>query len=373
MSDINKSKYFENNIVGHIINQLSHFYKSQIIENFAHKKAWADFCLSENNENKEKVSKQLLEAHMVWLTQKWDALLEISPNDQLPELKNEIYRLVEKSFEIIWWSTGKWIKTDHFNDENFKQLIVVKKKDDDNMILSGYRYSLLKDCVDEKWNLNTPMWSFFDFDKSVIYELSKNNAIELGTAWVNKEIGRAAIYGLHGIWDWLVYLYDRYQNKYFLGKMTIPSEDCIESYSKESRDFSINYLKKYYSSWEFSKLVFPSSKLEYCYPELDLDKYGMNWNFLLDEKQLREILISLDPKNKSWLFPNMFPIYLNRINMLDYIWTVKNWNVCESGIIVDRDQIKQDIISERKEVIDKWKYKFGDQKIKYGEYLSKFQ
>lgn len=369
MSDINKSNYFGNDIVGHI-NQLTHFNKTQLVNAIVNESWEADFPLSEN---KEKISSQLLEANMVWMTQKWDALLEIGPNDSFPELKNEIYRLVEKSFDIVWCSTGKWIKTDQFNDKNFKQLIVVKKKDSDNMILSGYRYSLLKDCIDYDWVLNTPMWSFFDFDKSAIDELSRNNTIELWTAWVNKEIWRSAIYGLHWIWDGLVYLLDTYQNKYFIWKMTIPSEDCIESYSKESRDFSINYLKKYYSLWDFSQNVKP--KPDFVYNPKDLDEYidYMNWNYSVDEKQLKELLKKVDPKNANWLFPNMFPIYLDRIESLYYIWTVKNGKVCESGIIVDRDKIKQDIISERKETINQWKSKFGDQKIKYGEYLSKFQ
>ena len=96
----------------------------------------------------------------------------------------------------------------------------------------------------------------------------------------------------------------------------------------------------------------------------------MGWNFSVDEKNLKEMLKSIDPKNVNWLFPNMFPIYLDRINTLDYIWTVKNGNVCESGIIVDCNEIKEEVIASRKKNIDDWKSKFWETPIKYWDYLA---
>lgn len=351
------------------VNQLTHFFKSQLVKTIVDEWWWADF--SYNLENKEKISNQLLESNVVWITQKWDVIIEISPSDDFPELKNEIYRLIEKSFELVWWNTWKWIKTDHYNDENFKQLVVVKNTASDHLLLSGYRYSLLSSSVDADGNLNTPMWNFFDFDKNSLSRLIDGNAIELWTAWVNKEIRKAySIYGLHGIWDWLVYLYDKYQNKYFIWKMTIPSEDSQESYSVRSRDFAINYLDTYYSSWDFSKPVSVKSEFEYLPAKLELGNYGMSWNFSLDEKRIKEILISIDVKNINWLFPNMFPIYLHRINTLDYIWTVKNGNVCESGIIVDCDEIKEEEINWRRKNIEDWKSRFWNSPIKYWDYLA---
>lgn len=331
------------------------------------KKEWDGLFLVP--EFREKVLNQLLNSRVVWLTQKWDAIIEISPEDDSPELKNEIYRLVEKSFESVWWNTGKWIKTDHYNDESFKQLVVVKNTGSEHLFLSGYRYSLLSSSVNSAGELNTPMWNFFNIDEDSFKKLKDGNAIELWTAWVNKEIWRVAIYGLHWIWDWLVYLHDKYQNKYFIWKMTIPSEDSPESYSAKSRDFSVWYMDKFYSSGEFSKKIQPKAEFIYSYKSIDSDMLNLNWNFSADEKNLKEILRYVDPENAKWLFPNMFPIYLDRINTLDYIWTVKNGNVCESGIIVDCDQIKEDVIGPRQKNLYDWVSKFGNQKVSYWEYL----
>lgn len=368
MSDINKYRSSINRF--NPVNQLTNFFKSQLVKTIVDEWWGADFSALEK---KEKISKQLLEARIVWLTQKWDFILEISPEDDFPDLKNEVYRLVEKSFELVWWNTWRWIKTDRYNDENFKQLIVVKKTASDNLLLSWYRYSLVWSSINAEDKLNTPMWSFFDIDEDSLKKLDDGNAIELWTARVNKEIWRTAVYGLHWIRDGLVYLHDTYKNQYFIWKMTIPAEDSPEGYSAKSRDFSIWYMDKFYSSGEFSKKIKPKSDFIYKSQDFDSNVADLDWNFSVDEKNLKEMLKSIDPKNVNWLFPNMFPIYLDRINTLDYIWTVKNGKVCESGIIVNCDEIKEEVINLRQKNIEDWKSKFGDQKIKYGEYLSKFQ
>ncbi len=368
MFNINRYNWSYKNSKVNLLSQLIPFFNLQLVNTIVDGGGWADFFGSP--ENKEKISKQLLDANIVWLTQKWDAIIEISPEDNLPELKNEIYRLIEKSFSLVWWNTGKWIKTDHYNDENFKQLIVVRNTASDNLFLSWYRYSLVASAIDSENKLNTPMWTFFDFDKEALEKLVDGNAIELWTAWVNKDAGRVSIYGLHGIRDGLVHLNDKYKNKYFIWKMTIPSEESPESYSTKSKDFSIGYLNKFYSLWSFHQQVKPKSDFVYSYQDFDSIIKDMNWNYSVDEKNLKEILKEIDPKNINWLFPNMFPIYLDRIKKLDYVGTVKNWNVCESGIIVDCDEIKEEVVNSRKKGIEDWKSKFGNSKIKYWDYLA---
>lgn len=319
---------------------LNHFFKDKIGDVFQQNKWWS--INTQNIQNWLKAD--LLKAKILSIG-KWNmVILWISWDEDLPYLKNEIFKLIEETFETIWASTWTGIKTDKYND-SFSQLVVSKLwENNDVKLLSGYRYF---QWPEDRWSISTPISNMFDILKDLIL-LENHKVLELWTAWSHNTLNKVeSILSFSGTWSGLANLTSEYQNEdIFIGKMTIPAQ-----YDKRATIFAIKYLEKVASKNACG--VSPNSNIAFDENSfLDLEDFSdvlndvssLSWNYEQDRKIIKEILKQDKYVNVGDL-PAMFPLYLSRFKQWKFYYTgtVQNANVLESWIVVPMDWINDGV------------------------------
>lgn len=332
--------------------------------------------ISDISTTQELISQQLLSSHVLGFTGKWKAvLLNILPDDSSPDLKNHIYELVEGSFGTIWGATGTGKKTDKYNDELFRQLVIV---DSNNTLMWWYRVAPVKENIFDG-QIHSPMGDFFQFNQNYLEYIKQNNYLELWTARINKQLDdRQKIYPLFGLWDGIAYLADEYKSNGFIGKLTIPTR-----YNADAADFTLSYLTKFFGTGVHDVATPKKDIYDYRVRHTDeklktFDTYlqTLTGDYLKDEKPLQAILreiclASATPGQLETRFPNMFPMYLSRLSSLHYMGTIKNGNVSESWIGVSISDIHDSVRETHFGVVEKRKKQFGKEKMSLREYLVK--
>lgn len=315
-----------------------------------------------SEEEKQLLLQQDLLKSRILCVGKWNmVVLDIWWDKNLDNLKNEIYKLVEQTFQTIGWWTWLEVKTDKYN-EYFNQLIVTRLWEENKIkLLSWYRY--LQWLKNEK--KATPMIDMFDIkDNSILSDnnLLNNNlkVLELWTAWSVWALDKLeAMFSFVGTWNGLTELTSKYADEdMFIGKMTIPA-----NYNKRAIVFAIKYLGKVACKNDcgvLPKKSFDQSNIlnqdEIKEVENDISQLSLNYDE--DKKQIKEIL----KKEEYWEtsdLPAMFPLYLDRFKKWEfyYIGTVQNGNVLESWIVVPVKALKDSVRENFKTSSDhvKWK------------------
>lgn len=168
--------------------------------------------------------------------------------------------------------------------------------------------------------------SFDIHDETVDPQRAK--VLELGTAWGNSFIDpkRQSI-GFGHMWHGLAALVNKYDNDYFIGKLTIPAQ-----YNPKARDFAINYLQNY----ALPPYCFDANpKAEYVYSPEAHDVSFSSKNRSEDNVRIFAILNTPEYGNEKYL-PAMFPMYIPRLlpEKFHCIGTILNGKVRETGIVV---------------------------------------
>lgn len=260
----------------------------------------------------------------------------------------------------------EWIKHDKY-DKIFQQFLSInheKGKDNKKIyaILWGYRFARISDLISTKTNkweenwknnnqTNSPMGDYFKFNEQWLKE-NKDKIIELGTAYTNPNIWRKRFFAMYDNVQALGYIANKFQNKYYMGKMTIPT-----NYNRNAANLMIYYLEKFYNSDEPN--FTPKKDYKYNISREDKESFDKIFeeneikgkrNRKNDEKKLHEII---KRKWKQIGDPGMFGIYLNMSDNLEYYWTISNPDgTLESAITINPQTVNE---KTKKEIIEKTK------------------
>jgi hypothetical protein len=160
----------------------------------------------------------------------------------------EIGRLRELSFRSAGGGTKKAIDIDHYDTSEhcYQQLIVWSPEDLE--IIGGLRFINCENILSVNKDELIPMSTshYFNFSNQFITDFLPS-AIELGRSWVQPMYQptvnpRKGLFALDNLWDGLATLTVVYPKlKYFFGKVTM-----YPDYHKESRDFLLFFLQKYF-------------------------------------------------------------------------------------------------------------------------------
>ncbi len=283
------------------------------------------------------------------------------------------------------------IKCDKF-DNIFNQFVLINEKWE---ILWWYRFSNIQDAMQKQGitkknenkekidtnQINTPMGEYFTFNPQWLEE-NKESTIELGTAYINQEL--ANIYTMSDNIKALGMMINKYNNKKYLGKMTIPTQ---EHYNLNAADFAIYYLEKFFKDQE--KNLTPKDPYVYTVDEQKKElfdeiikdgKYQLSGNWKKDEKEIRNLFTR--NKNIFWntkRFPWMFGTYLGMSSEFTYHGSIKNPDgTIEAGITIDTDTISDDFrdkyIETTKETVENFQDpKDPSKQITFWEYLEQKQ
>ena len=306
----------------------------------------------------------LLDTSIVTNTGKWgNVIIDVSSADGR-RLLYELYRLIENCFDSIGWWTGNIIKDDKFN-KKFRQLVTVHPDVRKDNIISFYRYGLWKDCINEAGEVETPMNSFWNFSQEFM-ETHKDKLLELWTAGFNVDLKGTEWQNLlafahHSSRTGLAWAVKEHNIEYFIGKMTIPAD-----YPPECRDLIIAYLEQWFKKDDSSSAMPKSPYI----PTANLPE-GLSGLY----KEDKELLVAELSRLSGWkitTLPGMFDEYLKRIPHMEYIWTVKNWWVYESGMVSVVNDVDVETRENHYKVVDKrrnehpentWRIRFGDYQI----------
>ena len=217
------------------------------------------------------------------------------------------------------------------------------------------------------------MGDFFHFSEDTIKHFIENKYIELWTARANKEVllSRNTLSHLR---DGIAYLCDKYQSGWFIGKMTISA-----LYDEVAAAFALFYLEKFFSSKSLGEAPYPKKEVEYLWREGRSDEIMTLFNTCMthftgdfswhDRRQVRDIikLFSNAPR-----FPDMFPFYFDKLETLDYIWTIQNGKVREAWIVVDKSKVKKDQAEKHFANVEKWKAEAEGAQLTVAEYVEKY-
>lgn len=178
-----------------------------------------------------------------------------------PNVMREIGRLREQAFRLAGGGTGKACDIDEYDTMPVpcKQLIVWDPES--RLILGGYRFIFGPDMtMDADGMPHIATSHMFRFSPRFIKDYLPNT-LELGRSFVRVEyqssrVGAKAIFALDNLWDGLGALTVRNPGiKYLFGKMTM-----YPTYSRESRDMILYFLKKHFPDPE--RLVYPITPLD---------------------------------------------------------------------------------------------------------------
>lgn len=191
--------------------------------------------------------------------------------------------------------------------DNQYSYIVSIDKDENNEVVSGYRYILCKDAhIEESFNLNTFKYYKFSKDFSTNYA---DFTLELGRSFVNPAAKRK-MWGLFSIWESGLGPLINYQKghngiKYILGQVSL--KECI--YDQESIKA---ILKMFWINFGTTNLLFPREST-FSQNELETFSLGSKLDFTGNYKKDKLKLIKF-LKEKNQPKPTLF---LNYADLID--------------------------------------------------------
>ncbi len=290
--------------------------------------------------SKDLIIKELNQDRFIRKTRKGDNEIYIVNVHNAPNTLQEIGRLREVTFRESGGGTGLPLDLDELdtNEICYEQLIVWSPEDQE--IVGGYRYILCKDALkDNEIHLSTH--HYFDFTDTFIKDYLPYT-IELGRSWVQPNFQpsvnpRKGLFALDNIWDGLGALIVKNPTmKYFFGKVTM-----YPNYDKESRDFLLHFMHRYFPDNE--KLMQPYHPLQQDYDKDFIDAQLENLSFKDGFKVLNAFVRA---RNEN--VPPLMNIYMHLSPTMKTFGTAVNkefGDVEETGILVTI----QDIFEEKKE------------------------
>ena len=290
--------------------------------------------------SKDLIIKELNQDRFIRKTRKGDNEIYIVNVHNAPNTLQEIGRLREVTFRESGGGTGLPLDLDELdtNEICYEQLIVWSPEDQE--IVGGYRYILCKDALkDNEIHLSTH--HYFDFTDTFIKDYLPYT-IELGRSWVQPNFQpsvnpRKGLFALDNIWDGLGALIVKNPTmKYFFGKVTM-----YPNYDKESRDFLLHFMHRYFPDNE--KLMQPYHPLQQDYDKDFIDAQLENLSFKDGFKVLNAFVRA---RNEN--VPPLVNIYMHLSPTMKTFGTAVNkefGDVEETGILVTI----QDIFEEKKE------------------------
>lgn len=311
------------------------------------------------------IKNELLDATVVTSTVDNNLIIDVGLSDGKKHLLYEIYRVVEQCFRSIGGWTLAPIKDDSAN-KTFRYTVTIHHNEEtkENTIVAFYRYASWKDCFKDG-ELKTPMTSFWDFDPAFIQQY-KDSILELGTAGYNVELfttdkERLLKKALLSSRTGLAQIVKKQWSKHFVGKMTIES-----NYPENCRNLLLAYLDK----WRRKSPPSASPKSEYEYISEYVLPDWLTWDYAGNDKRILKDELKRISNNKIKRAPWMFDEYLNRIPDFEYLGTVKNGNVYESGIFVAVDDVDEATRRDHFGYVDTWQESHpADEIFTLGEYI----
>ena len=283
----------------------------------------------------EKVDRELIKAELtpeklLRHTNKANNDIYVITHHDSPNVMREIGRLREISFRTAGGGTGKDVDIDKYDiQENpYKQLIVWDSCAEE--IIGGYRYQFGEqiDVIDGVLQVATAR--LFHFDKKFLDEYLPYT-IELGRSFVQPEYqsskhGAKALFALDNLWDGLGALtVINPEIKYFFGKVTMYSD-----YQRESRDYILSFLKKFFP--DNDGLIYPFKPLELDIDKKIIDETFTEPDFKSNYKKLNHIVRSFGAN-----IPPLVSAYINLSPTMRTFGTAVNdifGDVEETGILV---------------------------------------
>lgn len=261
---------------------------------------------------------------------------------EAPNTMREIARLRELSYRESGGSTGEEMDIDEMDTMNppYHQLVVWNPENEE--IIGGYRYLLLRDCTFyENGQPKITSAHLFRYTDYFIKQYLPYT-IELGRAFVQpkyqtRDMGMKALFALDNIWDGLgAVLYNHSEIKYLIGKVTI-----YPNYDDTSRNLIYAYLRRY---------CFDNKGLFEPYNPIDISLEGQEMAddlFEGNDAHLNFQRLMKAVRARGAIIPPMFTAYLNLTPRLLFFGNAVNdelSNVYETGMMV----CVEDIYEEKK-------------------------
>ena len=286
--------------------------------------------------SKELLKAELTEEKRLRMTNRSHNQIYIITAQDSPNTMKEIGRLREIAFRAAGGGTGKSMDIDEYDimDNPYKQLIVWNPEAEE--ILGGYRYILGTDVrFDEHGAPILATAHMFNFSDKFLKDYLPTT-IELGRSFVTLEYQSTradskGLFALDNLWDGLGALTVVMPNvKYFFGKVTM-----YPSYHRQSRDTSLNFLRKHFADKD--NLITPMKPLLLESDENELAALFCKDSFKEDYK-----ILNCEIRKAGYNIPPLVNAYMSLSPTMRMFGTAINYgfgDVEETGILIAVDEI----------------------------------